>query len=184
MTLRCKWCSNDPVYIDYHDNEWGVPLKNESKLFELLNLEGMQAGLSWITILKKRPDYRIAFDDFDPYKIKDYDSKKIEELMNNAKIIRNKLKINSIINNSICYVHFKEKHPEENSFSDYLWSFVNHTPIVGGKEKLTKNELSDKMSKELMKKGFKFVGSTICYSFMQASGMIFDHDEQCDKTLK
>lgn len=184
MTVRCQWCSDDLVYIDYHDNEWGVPLKDEQKLFELLNLEGMQAGLSWITILKKRPEYRIAFDNFDPYKIKDYDSKKIEELMHNAKIVRNKLKINSIINNAICYVQFKEKHPEENSFSNYLWSFVNGEPIINEKDNVTKNEISDKMSRELMKKGFKFVGSTICYSFMQASGMIFDHDNNCYRSLK
>lgn len=184
MTMRCQWCTSDPIYIAYHDNEWGVPLKDEKKLFELLNLEGMQAGLSWITILKKREAYRELFDNFDPYIIQNYDSAKIESLMQNPRIIRNKLKINSIINNSNCYITFKEHHPEENSFSDYLWSFVSNQSIIGGKEKFTKNDNSDKMSQALMKKGFKFVGSTICYAFMQASGMIIDHDPLCYKSMK
>lgn len=181
MTTRCQWCTSDAIYMAYHDNEWGNPLRDDLKLFELLNLEGMQAGLSWITILKKREAYREAFDYFDPYKIKDYDSSKIEQLMHNSNIVRNKLKINSIINNANCYVNFKTSHPEVNSFSNYLWSFVNNEPIIGGKEKLTKSDISDKMSKDLMKKGFKFVGTTICYAFMQATGMINDHDELCYK---
>jgi DNA-3-methyladenine glycosylase I len=184
MTMRCQWCTSDPIYMAYHDNEWGVPLKDEKKLFELLNLEGMQAGLSWITILKKREAYREAFDNFDPYKITNYDSDKIEKLMHNASIVRNKLKINSIVNNSNCYIKFKEQFPEDNSFSDYLWSFVNHQSIIGNEEKLTKNDNSDKMSQALMKKGFKFVGTTICYAFMQASGMIIDHDKSCYKNIK
>lgn len=176
---RCFWVTEDPIYIQYHDSEWGRPVFDEQRLFEFLILEGMQAGLSWITILKKRENYRQCFDNFDAKKIVQYDQKKIEGLMQNKGIIRNRLKIQAIISNAQSYLKIKE---ELGSFSDYLWSFVNGEPI---KNKWKTNNIpntspiSDKLSKELKKKGFKFVGSTICYAFMQAVGMVDDHTEDC-----
>lgn len=177
---RCFWAGDIPIYIDYHDNEWGRPEHDDNKLFEMLMLESMQAGLSWITILKKRESYRKAFDGFDPEKIARYDEKKIEELMANEGIIRNRLKINAAINNASRFLEVREKY---GSFDAMIWSYVDHTPIIGNwknKEDLPANTpLSDKISKDLKKMGFKFVGSTIVYSFMQAIGMVNDHFVDC-----
>lgn len=164
------------LYEEYHDFEWGRETYDDYKLFEMLVLEGMQAGLSWITILKKRDSYRKAFDNFDPYKIVLYDDEKIKELMNNSNIIRNKLKIKSIINNAKVFVELKNK---GESFNKLVWNYVDNRPIIGYwntlKEVPTKTAISDKMSKDFKKLGFKFFGSTIAYSFMQAVGMVNDH---------
>lgn len=178
---RCGWVNQDPLYLAYHDNEWGVPVHDDRLLFEFLNLEGAQAGLSWYTILKKRENYRAAFDQFDPEKIAAYDDKKIEELLHNEGIVRNKLKINAVITNAKAYLRVSA---EFGSFSSYLWSFVNEKPIHNHFASLSEvpasTEISDKLSKDLKKRGFKFVGSTICYAFMQAVGMVNDHVVTCD----
>lgn len=178
---RCGWVNQDPLYIHYHDEEWGVPVYDDRLLFEYLNLEGAQAGLSWYTILKKRENYRIAFDHFDPAIIRDYDEKKIEELLHNEGIVRNKLKINAVITNAHAYFKVVD---EFGSFSRYIWSFVNERPIQNHFTVLAqvpvKTEISDQLSKSLKKYGFKFVGSTICYAFMQAVGMVNDHIVTCD----
>jgi len=169
-----------PIYEEYHDNEWGRPIYDDYKLFEMLVLEGMQAGLSWITVLKKRESYRKAFDGFDPKKIALYDEAKVEELMQNEGIIRNRLKINSVIINARLFLEIMETH---GSFSNMLWGYVDFKPIVGhykGFEEMPiTTAISDKMSKDLKKLGFKFVGSTIIYSFMQAVGMVNDHLMEC-----
>jgi DNA-3-methyladenine glycosylase I len=180
MTKRCAWASDDELYIQYHDQEWGVPQYDDRKLFELLILEGAQAGLSWYTILKKRENYRQAFDKFDVKKIAEYDNNKIQELLNNPGIVRNKLKIESTVRNAKIYLDIQK---EYGSFSQYLWSFVDGKPIVNSfnelKELPAKTELSDNISKELKKRGFNFIGSTICYAFMQAAGMVNDHTVDC-----
>ena len=178
---RCDWATGvEPLYTKYHDEEWGVPVFDDRKLFELLILEGAQAGLSWYTILKKRENYRQAFDKFDVKKIAEYDNNKIQELLNNPGIVRNKLKIESTVRNAKIYLDIQK---EYGSFSQYLWSFVDGKPIVNSfnelKELPAKTELSDKMSKELKKRGFNFIGSTICYAFMQAVGMVNDHTVDC-----
>ncbi|MCH1627756.1 DNA-3-methyladenine glycosylase I [Ferdinandcohnia quinoae] len=177
---RCAWVNDDPLYIDYHDNEWGVPVYDDQKLFEYLNLEGAQAGLSWYTILKKRENYREAFDQFDPEKISTYDAKKIEELLQNEGIVRNKLKVNAVVTNAKAYFKIVE---EFGSFSTYIWSFVDGKPIKNHFNAMSEvpptTEISDKLSKDLKKRGFKFVGSTICYAFMQATGMVNDHIVSC-----
>ena len=177
---RCDWVNDDPLYIAYHDEEWGKPLYDDRKLFELLMLEGMQAGLSWYTVLKKRERYREVFAGFDPEIIVHYDEVKINELMNDPGIIRNRLKIDSIIRNAGVYLQICEEH---GSFANYLWSFVGGEPIINHwktrAEVPATTPLSDTMSKALKKKGMKFVGSTICYAFMQASGMVDDHTENC-----
>ncbi|MCF6807484.1 DNA-3-methyladenine glycosylase I [Thiotrichales bacterium 19S9-12] len=176
---RCFWVTDDPLYIDYHDNEWGIPLKDEQRLFELLILEGMQAGLSWITILKRRNAYRKAFDHFDAEKIVKYDDHKRLSLLNDKTIIRNRLKIDAIIKNAKAYLVLKE----QMSFSDYLWSFVDGNPKINywqHKDKVpAETETSKAMSKDLKVKGFSFVGPTICYAFMQACGMVNDHTVDC-----
>lgn len=181
-TIRCAWVNSDPLYIAYHDEEWGKPVRDDQKLFELLILEGMQAGLSWYTILKKREHFREAFDQFDPYIIAKYGPEKVEELMQNSGIIRNRLKIQSVITNARIYVEIMEN-PESESFSEYLWSFVGGEPIVNHwthiKEVPASTPLSDAMSKALKKRGMKFIGSTILYAFMQASGMVNDHTIDC-----
>lgn len=180
MNDRCPWCLNEQIYIDYHDKEWGVPQHNDIKLFEALLLDGAQAGLSWITILKKRENYRQAFDNFIPEKIITYDENKILSLINNSGIIRNKLKINSFINNSKAYLQVVEKH---GSFNKYLWQFVNNKTMQNKweniKEVPTRSYESDEMAKSLKEYGFTFVGTTICYAFMQACGMINDHLISC-----
>ena len=176
---RCDWAGSDPLYIDYHDKEWGVPLHDERKMFEFMILEGMQAGLSWITILKKRENFRNAFDKFDPYKIANYDEKKYNELMQNAGIIRNKLKIRGAITNAQLYLKYFEKH----SLVDYFWSFNNGKIVQNAWKNITdvpaKTELSDKISKDLKNKGFKFIGSTVIYAHLQAAGIVNDHLTSC-----
>lgn len=177
---RCQWCGDNPIYVDYHDNEWGVPLKDDQTLFEFLVLEGMQAGLSWLTILKKRDNFRKAFAQFDPKKVAKFTEKDYERLMQDAGIIRNKLKIRAAINNAQRYLEVQK---EFGSFADYIWSFVNHKPLINSWKTMSdlpaKTELSDQISKDLLKRGFKFVGSTIVYAHMQATGMVNDHTTDC-----
>lgn len=177
MTKRCAW-ARTPLSIAYHDEEWGVPLHDDTRLFEFLVLEGAQAGLSWETILNKRENYRAAFDGFNPAKIVRYDDRKVAALMNNAGIIRNRLKINSAISNARAFLDVRR---EFGSFDDYVWRFVNGKPRrrKRGQPVLARTEVSDALSKDLSKRGFKFVGSTICYAFMQAVGMVNDHDPTC-----
>lgn len=176
---RCAWVTTDPIYIDYHDYEWGIPLYDDQKLFEFLILEGAQAGLSWITVLKKRENYRLAFNHFDPTKIVKYSSKKVDQLLKNPGIIRNRLKIESAILNAKAYLKLSEKI----DFHDFLWQFVDGEPIINHwrnqQSVPAKTSISDKLSKELKSNGFKFVGSTICYAFMQAVGMVNDHITSC-----
>lgn len=177
--IRCSW-ADTPLYIDYHDNEWGRPEHNDIKLFEMLILEGMQAGLSWITILNKREAFRKAFDGFNPDKIVNYDALKIQELMLNAGIIRNRLKINAAIINAKVFLEVKEKY---GSFDNLIWSYVDGTPIVGHfktiEELPATTPLSDRISKDFKKMGFKFVGSTTVYAFLQAAGVVNDHITEC-----
>lgn len=176
---RCSWCGDDPLYVDYHDNEWGIPCYDDQQLFEMLCLEGAQAGLSWITVLKKREDYRELFDNFDAEKMAKYKTRKIESLLKNPKIIRNKLKVNAFVTNAQAYLAIQE----EGSFGDYIWSFVDGEPIINQWKTLAdvpvSTPISDSLSKDLKKRGFKFVGSTICYAFMQATGMVNDHLTSC-----
>lgn len=178
--IRCTWAGDDPLYIDYHDNEWGRPVHDDNKLFEMLTLEGMQAGLSWITILRKREAYRKAFDGFDIDRILLYDNAKIGELMQNAGIVRNRLKINSVITNAKA---FRQVQEEFGSFDKFLWGYAGGKPIqnhwAAHSNLPATTELSDKISKELKRRGFKFVGSTIVYAFMQAVGLVNDHTEDC-----
>lgn len=179
---RCPWCEGFDLYRAYHDSEWGVPLRDDRALFELLILEGAQAGLSWSTVLKKRENYRLAFDGFDPVKIAQYDNKKVAELLNNPGIIRNKLKIAATITNAKAYLALKK---DGQPFGDFVWKFVNHKPVQNKRGSMmevpAKTPESDAMSKALLKAGFKFVGSTICYAFMQASGMVNDHLVSCHR---
>lgn len=181
MPNRCEWApASDPLYIEYHDKEWGVPVHDDRHLFEMLILEGAQAGLSWATILKKRENYRAAFDDFDAMKIVRYGEKKVTELLSNEGIVRNRLKIAAAIQNAKAFLEVQN---EFGSFDAYIWQFVGGKPIINAWKTL--NELpaktteSDAMSKDLKKRGFKFVGSTICYAFMQAVGMVNDHIVDC-----
>ena len=177
MTKRCAW-ARSPLSIAYHDNEWGVPLHDDTRLFEFIVLEGAQAGLSWETILNKRENYRAAFDGFNPEKIARYNERKIVSLMNDAGIIRNRLKINSAVTNARAFLDIKR---EFGSFDEYVWRFVNGKPLrrKRGQPVPARTDLSDALSKDLLKRGFKFVGSTICYAFMQAVGMVNDHDPSC-----
>ncbi len=179
--VRCSWVKlENPLSVDYHDNEWGIPCFDDNKLFEMLILESAQAGLSWETILNKRENYRRAFDNFDPNKISKYNEDKIKELLRNSGIIRNKLKINSAINNSKVFLELQK---EFGSFSNYIWSFTNHKIIQNNFEHYsqapTKTKLSEKISKELKKRGMSFVGAMIVYSYMQAIGMVNDHQIDC-----
>jgi DNA-3-methyladenine glycosylase I len=177
---RCAWAGDIPIYIDYHDNEWGRPVHDDNKLFEMLNLEGAQAGLSWITVLKKRENYRKAFDNFDFKKVALYDDEKIQELLANEGIIRNRLKINATVTNAELFLDIIDKY---GSFDSFIWNYVDNKPIVGHWKSMSNisasTPLSDKISKDLKKLGFKFVGSTIIYSFMQATGMVNDHVTDC-----
>jgi len=177
MTKRCAW-ARTPLSIAYHDEEWGVPLHDDTRLFEFLILEGAQAGLSWETILNKRDNYRRAFDGFNPAKVAKYDERKVAALMNDAGIIRNRLKINSAITNARAFLEVQR---EFGSFANYVWRFVDGKPLrrKRGQPVLAQTPISDALSKDLSKRGFKFVGSTICYSFMQAVGMVNDHDLNC-----
>jgi len=177
---RCGWCTADPIYIDYHDKEWGRPLHDDHLLFEFLILEGAQAGLSWLTVLKKRENYRKAFDHFDPMKVARYDDRKVKELLANEGIIRNRLKIASAIGNAKAFLEVQK---EFGSFDKYIWAFVARKPIKNHiphyKQLPPKTSISDAMSKDLKERGFNFVGSTICYAFMQAIGMVNDHTTDC-----
>ena len=179
---RCPWCEGFELYRQYHDNEWGVPLKDDRALFELLILEGAQAGLSWSTVLKKRESYRQAFDQFDPKKIARYSDIKVAELLADPGIIRNRLKVAATITNAKAYLALTKN---GQSFSDFLWQFVNGKPIQNERYALNeipvKSPQSDALSKALLKAGFKFAGSTICYAFMQASGMVNDHLVSCPR---
>ncbi|TSI05184.1 DNA-3-methyladenine glycosylase I [Lysinibacillus sp. BW-2-10] len=180
MTTRCKWVTSDPLYIAYHDHEWGIPVYDDRLLFEMLCLEGAQAGLSWWTILQKRENYRRAFDNFEAEKIVLYSDEKIQSLKEDAGIVRNRLKIQSVVTNAKAFLKIRE---EYGSFSNYLWRFVEHKPIINQWASIqdvpTTTEISNRMSKQLKKDGFKFVGNTICYSFMQAVGMVNDHTLDC-----
>ncbi len=177
---KCGWCVGDDLYEAYHDLEWGVPLRDEDKLFEFLVLETFQAGLSWITILRKRENFRKALDNFDYKKIATYGEEKIEELLQDAGIIRNKLKIRAVVTNAIKYMEVQE---EFGSFSKYIWGFVDNTTILNSyahyKDAPANTPLSDAVSKDLKKRGFKFVGSTVIYATMQAIGMVNDHEVGC-----
>ena len=177
MPSRCFW-ARTPLSIAYHDEEWGVPLHDDNRLFEFLILEGAQAGLSWETILRKRDNYRAAFNRFNPAKVAKYDDEKIAKLLNNDGIIRNRLKINSAVTNAVAFLEVQR---EFGSFDEYVWRFVNGKPLKRkpGDPMMARTEISDALSKDLIKRGFKFVGSTIMYSFMQAVGMTNDHDANC-----
>jgi DNA-3-methyladenine glycosylase I len=177
---RCAWVGSDPLMTKYHDEEWGKPVHNDKRLFEFLILEGAQAGLSWSTVLKKRKNYRKAFDNFNYRKIAKYTQRHVKRLLNDAGIIRNRLKINAAITNARLVL---QVHKEFGSFDAYVWQFVDHKPITNAfktlKELPASTNISDAMSKDLKKRGFKFVGSTICYAFMQAVGMVNDHTTDC-----
>jgi DNA-3-methyladenine glycosylase I len=182
---RCTWVSDDPVYIEYHDKEWGVPLYDDRALFEFLILEGAQAGLSWITVLKKRENYRKNFDNFDAVKISKYTDKKIQNLLADPGIIRNRLKVNAAVINAKALLEVKK---EFKSFSAYIWQFIGGTPMQMHRKKGERlpasNEISDVMSKDLKKRGFKFIGTTICYAYMQAVGMVNDHTQDCFRCVE
>lgn len=177
---RCEWATNDPLYIEYHDKEWGVPVHDDRKLFEFLVLEGAQAGLSWITVLRKRENYRKAFDGFDVEKVSRYGSQKVNKLLGDSGIIRNRLKINSAITNAKAFLQVQK---EFGSFDSYIWQFTRGKTIRNRWSSMTQlpthSKESDAMSKDLIKRGFRFVGTTICYSHMQATGMVNDHLTSC-----
>ena len=178
--VRCPWAGTEQIYIDYHDNEWGRPVHDDRRLFEMLILEGMQAGLSWITVLKKREAFRKAFDNFDPKKVAGYGEKKLAQLAENPEIIRNRRKISAAVINAKAFLEIQK---EYGSFDKFIWGFVDNTPIINHPKSMSdvpaNTPLSDKISAELKKRGFKFVGSTIIYSFMQAVGMVDDHLSDC-----
>lgn len=180
MKKRCGWCLGDPLYEAYHDEEWGVPVKDDKTLFEFLILETFQAGLSWITVLRKRENFRKAFDQFNYRKIAQYDEAKIASLLQDAGIIRNRLKVRATVGNAQAFIRVQS---EFGSFSEYIWSFVNGRPIRNQLEDYRKapatTPLSDTISKDLKKRGFKFVGSTVVYAHMQATGMVNDHEISC-----
>ena len=180
MPKRCTWAGDDPLYVDYHDREWGVPVHDDRTLFEFLILEGAQAGLSWITILKKRENYRQAFDGFDPQRIARYRQARVETLLGNAGIVRNRLKVQSAMTNAKAFLAVQK---EFGSFDRFIWRFVNGAPKINAWKTMAEvpasTPESDAMSKELKRRGFKFVGSTICYAYMQAVGMVNDHTVDC-----
>jgi DNA-3-methyladenine glycosylase I len=180
LVRRCAWCGSDPLYVAYHDDEWGVPARDDRHLFEMLILEGAQAGLSWSTILKKRENYRIAFDGFDVERVAAYQDRDVQRLLGDRGIVRNRLKVASALRNARATLEVTR---EFGSFAAYLWGFVDDTPIRNAWKSLEEipasTEVSDRMSRELKKRGFNFVGSTICYAFMQAVGMVNDHTTDC-----
>lgn len=180
MKKRCDWSTSDPLYMAYHDREWGVPTHDDRRLFEFLILEGAQAGLSWLTILKKREDYRLAFDGFDPRKVAQYDTTRIQELMNNPGIVRNRSKLEAAVSNARAFLEIRR---EYGSFDSYIWQFVGGRPIKNTWRSVadipTRTKESDAMSRDLKRRGFRFVGPTICYAFMQAVGMVNDHTVDC-----
>lgn len=177
---RCSWCGDDPLYVEYHDTEWGVPIRDEQKLFEFLVLETFQAGLSWITVLRKRENFRKVLDNFDYKKIALYNEIKIVELLQDRGIIRNKLKVRATISNAVAFMKIQK---EYGSFSKYIWGFVNDKPIQNNIKSMSEvkatSATSDKLSKDLKKRGFKFVGPTVIYAHMQATGMVNDHTIDC-----
>ena len=180
MTKRCTWCGTDPLYVDYHDTEWGVPTLDDESLFEMLVLEGAQAGLAWITVLRKREGYRELFDGFDANRIARYTDRKLEKLLLDPRIIRNRLKVFGTRQNARAFLAVQD---EVGSFSDYIWSFVDHAPIQNQRRTLkdmpATTDVSDRLSKDLKKRGFTFVGSTIMYAHMQSTGMVNDHTTDC-----
>jgi len=182
---RCSWCGTDPLYVRYHDEEWGVPVHDDQRLFEMLILEGAQAGLSWITILRKREGYRHAFAGFDPVRVARFTPTRIERLLTNPGIVRNRLKIEGTVRNARAFLDVQS---EEGSFDRYIWQFVGGRPKVnrprGMGDVPPKTTESDAMSRDLKKRGFTFVGSTICYAFMQATGMVDDHVRNCFKARR
>ena len=180
--IRCKWCVGIPIYEQYHDEEWGVPVFEDQKLFEFLILETFQAGLSWITVLKKRESFRLAFDDFDYKKVALYSEEKVQELLQDVGIIRNQLKIRAAISNALAFMEIQN---EFGSFSKYIWQFVDGKPIINNIKSVSEIQattpLSDAISKDLKKRGLKFVGSTVIYAHMQATGIVNDHVQDCWK---
>lgn len=180
MPKRCEWCGSEGIYVDYHDNEWGVPVHDDRSHFEMIILDGAQAGLSWITILKRREGYRKAFDNFDVKKVARYSDKKIQKLLTDPGIIRNRLKVTSAVENAKAFLKIQE---DFGSFDSYIWQFVNGKTIHNKWENIidipAKTPESDAMSRDLKKRGFSFVGSTICYAYMQAAGMVNDHSVDC-----
>lgn len=180
MPARCAWVTEDPLYIRYHDHEWGTPLRDEHALFELLTLEGAQAGLSWITVLRKRARYREVFEGFDPERVARFSDAHLESLLRDPGIIRNRLKVHSTRDNARALIAVADRH---GSFSDYLWQAVEQCPVVGHWRTVAEvpatTALSRRLSHQLRKEGFRFVGPTICYAFMQASGMVMDHTVDC-----
>lgn len=180
MPKRCQWCGNDPLYIAYHDTEWGVPVRDDARLFEFLLLEGAQAGLSWITVLRKREGYRALFDGFDPEKIARYSDSKLDKLLKRPEIIRNRLKVYGARQNARSFLATQR---EFGSFSEYIWGFVDDKPVQNQWRHLgevpANTALSDKLSKDMKRRGFSFVGSTIMYAHMQATGMVNDHTTDC-----
>jgi DNA-3-methyladenine glycosylase I len=180
MKTRCAWAESDPLYVKYHDKEWGVPLHDDPKLFEMLILEGAQAGLSWITILRKRENYRNAFDEFDARRIAKYDRRKVKLLLSNDGIVRNRLKVEATVQNAKAFLVVRK---EFGTFDEYIWQFVNGTPVHNSRKMLkyipALTTESSAMSKDLRQHGFNFVGPTICYAFMQATGMVNDHITSC-----
>ena len=185
MQTRCAWVGTDPLMVDYHDHEWGVPVHEDREMFEFLILEGMQAGLSWMTILRKRENYRFAFDQFDPLTIAQYDPNKIEELLTNPGIVRNRRKVEAAVQNARAFLEIIK---EFGSFDAYIWQFVGGKPKVNTwrtiQEIPAQTEESLAMSKDLLRRGFKFVGPTICYAHMQAVGMVNDHTMDCFRYLE
>jgi len=181
MTERCTWCGTDPLYIDYHDSEWGVPNRNSRDLWEKLNLEGFQAGLSWITILRKRESFREAFDKFDPYRVAKYDEADVVRLLGNPGIVRHRGKIEATIGNARAWITIEERE----GFAKFLWNYVDGVPLQTGAKTMAdvpgETSLSRQMSKDLKKAGFKFCGPTTVYAFMQASGMVNDHTHDCHR---
>ena len=180
MVKRCTWCGDDPLYQQYHDEEWGVPQFDDRTLLEFLILEGAQAGLAWITVLRKREAYLKVFENFEPQRVARFSDRKLEKILTNEGIIRNRLKVFSARQNAQAFLKVQQ---EFGSFSDYLWGFINHKPIQNRRKSLgdlpAKTQLAEQISKDLKKRGFNFVGSTICYAFMQAVGMVNDHTINC-----
>ena len=178
--IRCEWCGSDPLYVDYHDREWGTPEHDDVKLFEMIALDGMQAGLTWLTILKKRENFRLAFDGFNPEVVAGYSQAKVQELMNDAGIVRNRLKIESIISNARSTLEVQK---EFGSLNEYLWHFVDGKPVVNKWKTMSEipasTPLSDMVSKDMKARGFKFCGTTITYAFLQAAGLVNDHKVDC-----
>jgi DNA-3-methyladenine glycosylase I len=178
--IRCEWCGSDPIYVNYHDKEWGTPEHDDVKLFEMIALDGMQAGLSWMTILKKRENFRLAFDGFNPEVVAGYTQDKVEVLMNDAGIVRNRLKIEAIISNARLTLDVQK---EFGSLNEYLWRFVDGKLVVNQWKSMSEipasTPLSDKVSKDMKSRGFKFCGTTITYAFMQAAGLVNDHEVHC-----